>query len=333
MINHIFSFLVHPGKGYEDPPEIGGTTVPSAGKLFQMVGDVFDRSDHECNTEIAFVPTEDGQQHNECRGEIIDLLQKPRISNARQLADRLQKATDGRSGLGLLFIVTGEQNRKSKILLARFPADFGVLAEENQKTLQVQFLERVFMKHALSYKAAIFSGTSFDVDFWDGYVVDRQLSGSASYWIKDFLLSDFRTTPEAGTRRLAEAMHSVVNSTSDGNVRSEILAAVRLAPNMDGQPITVEMFCERFNLSGPAREAIVRALRHDTLQHDRFQFCGNEFQRTLPFRSIELNNNGILTAPTNHFEEIFEMEKVSGSENIRFMTEGKVINDGFRKRK
>ncbi len=321
-------------KGLDDQPEIGGVTVPLTGKLSRMLGDVFERSGRECNIEIAFVPAEDGQQQNECRTEIVGLLESNTIVRARKLAERLQRTTDGRSRLGLLFLVIGEQEEgKKKILLARFPADFGVLAEEDRNSLRVQFLERVFMKHALSYKAAIFSGRSFHSDFWDGYVVDRQLSTSASYWIKDFLLSDFKTTPAAGTRRLAQAISEAAKATLDVDVRTEILAAARLARNLDGQPITAEKFSERFNLSASAQDAILRELRHDTIRDASFQFCVQEFEKTLPFRSIELSNSAILTGPTSRFDELFQRQQVSGSQSIRFTTEGEIINDGFRKRK
>jgi putative GTP pyrophosphokinase len=62
-------------------------------------------------------------------------------------------STTHRSGLGLLFLVTGEDDGETKIVVSRFPADSGVLAEEKGKGLTVEFLERIFMKGAKSYKA------------------------------------------------------------------------------------------------------------------------------------------------------------------------------------
>lgn len=39
-IEHIHTYLVHPGKGADAPPQIGGTTVPLEGKLFGLLNRV-----------------------------------------------------------------------------------------------------------------------------------------------------------------------------------------------------------------------------------------------------------------------------------------------------
>ena len=52
-------------------------------------------------------------------------------------------------------------------VMSRFPADSGILAEQTAKTLNVQFLEKIFMKSATSYKSAVYTGAS-PSDFWEG---------------------------------------------------------------------------------------------------------------------------------------------------------------------
>jgi hypothetical protein len=53
-----------------------------------------------------------------------------------------------RSGLGLLFLIRGKERNKSKLVISGFPADNGILAEEQSNSLTVQFVERIFMKNA-----------------------------------------------------------------------------------------------------------------------------------------------------------------------------------------
>lgn len=334
MITNIFSFLVHPGKGLEEQPNIGGADIPLNGRLFSMLEEIFNRSEFECKTEISFDPSDAGQQQNDFRDELITLLQQKNIVAARKLAIRLQSVTDRRSGLGLFFLIIDQENNRQKALLSRFPADIGVWAEENQQTLRIEFLERVFMKNAKYYKAALYSGESFSSGFWDGYVVDKQLYTNANYWIREFLLSDFKTTSAAGTKRLAESLKKAMNLSENPSVKGEIAAAARLAYNINGQTTSVELFCRQYNLSQEAHDAILSNMPHDSLSFDQFVFCVEEFQRRLPFRSIELNTGAIMTAPVSDFEECFTREELPDTDGeYIFKTQGKIVGDKFKGRK
>jgi hypothetical protein len=66
--------------------------------------------------------------------------------------------------------------------------------------------------------------------FWSGRAIDQQLnplSGEPSnYWISDFLLSDFTTTPPAGTRRLAIALRDAARK-APLSIKQELIAAGR----------------------------------------------------------------------------------------------------------
>lgn len=190
------------------------------------------------------------------------------------------------------------------------------------------------MKNAMSYKAALYSGESFSSDFWDGYVVDRQLNTNANYWIKEFLLSDFKTTPAAGTKRLAEALQKAMKSIINPSAKEEIYAAARLAYNLDGQSTSVEAFCNQYNFSQEARDAILSNIPIDSLRFDQFFFCVEEFQKRLPYRSIELDNGAVMTAQVRDFETCFIKEELPDTEGeYLFKTQGKIINELFRKRK
>ena len=95
------------------------------------------------------------------------------------------------------------------------------------------------MKNAASYKAAVYSGKSYDHDFWKGKAGDKQINSAesyiASYWIKDFLHSDFLTPGEEGTRRFASAVREAMKHSTDTKTKEEITAFCQLLPGLKGK--------------------------------------------------------------------------------------------------
>ena len=66
-VDHIHTYLVHPGKGVQ-PPAFRGTTVALDGsKLFKLLDNIYSKSDSECDIDIAFNHNSAGQQQNDCR--------------------------------------------------------------------------------------------------------------------------------------------------------------------------------------------------------------------------------------------------------------------------
>ncbi len=145
-IEQIHSFLIHPSKHAEEQPEISGTQLPHNGPLYNMLGRLFDRAMLECDIEIVFRPNDEGHQQNDCRDLLVAYAREPTLQSGRSLANRLQEVTTHRSGLGLLFLMKGEINGTHILVISRFPADQGVIAQEQAQNLTVEFIERVFMK-------------------------------------------------------------------------------------------------------------------------------------------------------------------------------------------
>jgi hypothetical protein len=335
-IEHIHTYLVHPTKGSEIEPELGGASVPLNGKLFRLLDDIYSRSDTECDIDISFNQGADGSQQNECRDLFVSYLQGPTLARGRLIAERLSKSTDQRSGLGLLFIISGKEGRAHKIVVSRFPTDSAILAEENQRTLTVEFLERVFMKSRNSYKAVVYEDSSLHAGFWLGRAIDRQINSAmtqvSNYWIFDFLDSDFQVTPAAGTRRLGAVLRSAAKKSEDINVKTEIAAAVTLAGTLKGKKTSIREFMERFGLSEAATEAIRSELKAPNLAEERFQFDLDEFKNQVGYRSVELDNGGMLTAQTAEFDKVFHREILDDKkQEVQFTTRGKVVSEKLRK--
>ena len=335
-IHDIHTYLVRPNKLSEPDGEISGTTVPLEGRLFDLLSDVYARSDEECDIDITFRPLE-GAQQSDCRDLILEHVSEPSLDSGRAIADRLERNTDKRSGLGLLFLIVGSEDDAKKIVISRFPTDFAVYVEEDPAAFTVAFLERVFMKNRASYKAVRYKDASLVAGFWQGRATDKQLNRQAgdtsNYWIVDFLASRFTATPAAGTRRLATAVREATK-TADVGVKQEINAAATLAKGLQGETLSINEFADRYRLSAQARDAIAGQVRSERAAEERFQFDADEFQRAIAFRSVHLSNGAVLTADVSSFDDVFDREPVDGPEDgiTRFATEGRIVDEKLRAR-
>jgi hypothetical protein len=164
-ITRVHSFLVHPSKHEDEQPDIKGLAIPRRGPLYEMLSGVFERAPKECDIEVVFRPGDDGQQENDCRDLLRAYAHEPTVLHGRAIASRLQLASTHRSGLGLLFLMKGESEGHHQVVISRFPADQGIVAQEHANQLSVEFIDRVFMKNAKTYKSAFYSSDSLDRGF------------------------------------------------------------------------------------------------------------------------------------------------------------------------
>jgi hypothetical protein len=145
-------------------------------------------------------------------------------------------------------------------------------------------------------------------------------------------LSDFRVTPKQGTYRLAAALREAAKN-ADIAVKQEIAAAATLARRLPRQSISISDFADRFNFSSEARNAISEQLKNPQLAQERFLFSAPDFANLLAYRSMELDNGAMLTAPSGEFDEVFQKEVIDKRKNeVRFTTQGTVVNDKLKPR-
>lgn len=335
-LTDIHSFLVHPAKKADPQPAVSGTSVPRSGSLYKMLDDLFQRAPKECDVQIVFSPDAGGNQNNPLRDCIEEYARTPSVPLGRVVAERLQMVTTNRSGLGLLFLLKGSGTNSHSLVISRFPADQGVVAQERANTLSVEFLERVFMKNAKAYKSAIFTTQSLRAGFAEGKAVDRQLSGPrdlSEYWIGEFLLSELRTTGPAGTRRLAEALRSAVRAAIEPAIKQELVSAASLMRGQDGKTRSAQTIVRRLGLSDAAAQGIIEAYPRPELMTESFRFDATEFDRHALYRAVELDNGAMLMAEDANFSHVFRTERLVAENKVRYTTEGTVIDQRFRKTK
>ena len=333
-IDVIHSFLVHPDKGLAEKTPIKGTEVTGDEDLLRMLRGIFDAAPKECKVEIAFDHNAEGKQQNDCRDLVVAYMDEPTKSTAKSLAERLQAVTTNRSGLGLLFCMLGRDDKKTKrLVISRFPAEQGIVAQEHGNSLTVEFLKQIFMKSETAYKSVVYEGKSKSADFWKGRAIDKQISRDAvlsSYWIRDFLLSDFAVPGARGTRRLALALKQAIGVAEEPDIKQELAAAAKLAANLKGQVMSGDLFAKKYDLSDSAREALQSSMPPRAYE-EQFHFSTQEFAEHIKYRSVELDNGALLTADFKKFDDVFKRQQLPNSNAVRFSTEGQVVDDRLRK--
>lgn len=334
-ISCIDSFLVRPSVGKADHAQSPGTRVEHAGKLFSMLEDLFDRAGADCKIDIAFRPAADGSQNNACQVALVKHLHKPTPTTARDIAQRLALVTGNRSGLGLLFIVCGKFSHGHRLVLARFPADQGVLAEERSGTLSVEFIEKVFMKSSHAYKSATYTCPNLAAGFARGRAVDKQINGPRElslYWINEFLESDLATTGAAGTRRLGNALRLAVRDAPSDALRGKLISAAQLIPAHAGKKTTASHLLKTIGVPDEGIAAVQRAMSRPDLMNERFELLADEFAQAAPFQTVELDNGAMLLAETGRFDRVFHAQRVAEG-RTKYVTEGRVVTQRLRKSK
>lgn len=332
-INTIHSFLVYPEKGIEEQSNIAGTKLPLKGSLFELLNGIFMNSIQECEYDIIFNSI-DGVQDNPIKNLIVDYTISPTIENGRFIAQKLQEQTTKVSGLGLLFLMVGKFSNKYRMVISRFAADQGIIAEEGAQTLTVKFVEQIFMKNAKAYKSVVYQGANPAMHFWEGKAIDKQINNSlniSEYWIKRFLLSDFSTTSERGTQRLAEILKRTINSEKTPlDVKEELTASLKLAKGQNGKMVSIKTYLSRLGVSQESKNLVLEQTK-DTIYQEKFKLNYEELCKYITFKTVELDNGAILSAQTTDFNEVFDI-KESG-DSVTYMTKGKIIYEKVKKTK
>lgn len=335
-IHSIYGFFVEPGKGLEEPPEVIGKEIPKSGKLFEMLSDIFYDAEKECKINICFKLAADGsQENNVVHSLIVAYAQLPKLKYGKLIAERLRSFTTRRSNLGLLFLILGKENDEIKLVISRFPADKGILAEKSDKGLSLEFIERIFMKNPNYYKAALYSGKPIIKDLWSGFAVDKQSSLDddelAQYWIQSFLDSDYMATSIGGTKRFASALLSASKTAKEVHIKAELTGIAMLVKGFNNKATTINKILDNFQISNEAKREIFNQLKFPEVADTTFVFNYEEFNSRAPYSIIELDNEGYLIAPTANFYQVFSRKLINETENLyQYSTQGRIVSEQLR---
>ncbi|MEM8771771.1 MAG: hypothetical protein AAGD92_08995 [Pseudomonadota bacterium] len=341
-LNVVHSFLVKPMKGTDGHKHLGGTRftknqLSAKSNLNELFSKLFDNAEKECRIEIALNANSAGAAKNDFRDLLINYIKKPTLAAARKIATRLESVTTNRSSQGLLFLASGKKASSHKVVVARFPAEEGIRANQGKGKLTLEFLEEVFLKSHRTYKSALFVDSSLTGGFWSGWAVDKQLNSQdtemSNYWITDFLAGDFKNTAAAGSKMLATALREASKIAENIEVQNEIASAATLAKKLAGKMTSVNQFAKEFGLSDTALALIRKQFPKPSQLDVSFQLDISEFQRHAPRRTMRFNNGASVSADTEVFDKVFEVEELNDLGKVRVTAEGVVQNQKLSKSK
>lgn len=178
---------------------------------------------------------------------------------------------------------------------------------------------------------------SFNKDFWRGQAADKQVNSAesviADYWIREFLLSDFLTPGEAGTRRFAIAVRETMNRSTEPSVKEDIVAVQTLMAKMPAQAgVSAKELLDQFYVPEKTQEQIKEHFTRAKSFNESFTFVPDEFAKFVHMRTTELDNGALLTAPTDRFEQVFKREPLVNAPGVfQFSTQGRIVDQRFRK--
>jgi hypothetical protein len=330
------SFFVHPSKNETKSKKVTSTLVPKGNQVFSMMEALFQKSDKECVINVVLTPTKDGKQKNAFKELLINYSKNQNEFNGLKIAEALQCVTTHKSGLGLLFLLHGSENGKTKLVLSRFAADEGISATETKDKLSVEFVKNIFMKNALTYKSAMFEGSANLTHITGGKAIDKQMNGHgdniAHYWITHFLQCSLQTTAATGSNRLATRIKDAISFSKNADVKSEIIAAASLLKNVNAQPLSGELFCKQYTLSADAKEIVKKAFKSDVLFTESFIFDATEFEKVLSYKSMELSNGALISANAFLFNDVFIVKRSKNDDSVHVTTFGKIVNENLSKK-
>jgi hypothetical protein len=78
-IQHIHAVLVHPKIGKGDTSQPPGTDVALSGHMFELMKQIYDKSEDDCDIDIKFRHASDGKQQNGCRDLLTAYLGAPSL--------------------------------------------------------------------------------------------------------------------------------------------------------------------------------------------------------------------------------------------------------------
>ena len=141
-ITNAFAYLIAPGKGLGSPPTISQKEIAiDDKKLSVMLTGLFADDPGTHDFEITFTAAQDGMQVNACRDLMLAFQASPSVASGLPIAQRLQRATDNRSGTGLFFLLKGTHGLKQRLLMSRFPTDQAIRADTTSGSLDIEFLQ------------------------------------------------------------------------------------------------------------------------------------------------------------------------------------------------
>lgn len=309
--------------------EIFGQDITSDTRLFELLSEIFNKAEKECDIQIRFIAqTQD--QDNDVREGIINLTNNFDIDNCRPMVRSLSYLTDNKTKEGLLFFVKAVKDDNSRTFIARFPAEVGITITQANGQKHFDVTEDIFLKNSRRYKAVYYDSKD---QYWVGYAVDKQVNDSngkikeiSEYWIKDFLKSELKMNSKRGSRLLAKAIRKTITESDNETIKSELIGITSTIKNMNNRKGSIKTLLGILNLSDDTKSLVMKQIENPSLNNISFNFDIEEFEHNFNYLVNILDNGAIVIGPAKDFGDIWDKEKVA--EGVyKYSTEGHPIKE------
>jgi len=88
---------------------------------------------------------------------------------------------------------------------------------------------------------------------------------------------------------------------------------------------------ERLQINDFAKEAILKCIPQASTVNNVFIFSKEEFEKHIRYKMIELDNGGIIIAPSEKFHDVFDIRSSEVEDEVEVTTQGKIVNSKLRK--
>jgi hypothetical protein len=330
-----FCYFSPIGKGSKDNirEQIKCTEIKESHDVYIKLLQLLENVKKECDLNIIF--TSDGEkQNNSTRDMLLSIIETEEIDDGIPLVEWLSLNTDNKSKSGLVFIIIGSDNKDTFILIARFPAEEGMVINDSQKRIKVKVIDEVFLKNSHRYKMAFFEGESKKGDFWKGLAVDRQINDTAAaireaseYWIKNFLKCTLEMTSKRGSIMVAKSFRQILNSNLEDIDKQRIIEAAIGAKTLNGKKTSISKLITDLGIEDRIGKKIIERLPTRAAAEQVFHFDIQYFTGIFNLRVKYLNTGAVIIAPNDEFEDLFQPEKVAENGLTRYTTEGITTNE------
>lgn len=258
---------------------------------------------------------------------------KPKADRAgNSFATRLAQAMDRRSYPCLFVVATTSEADKRSVTMWTFPQEEAFQFRGASERPSIELLTDIFSRTSRLRKAALFEGKNRKTDFIRGKVFDFQASSTsrevADFWIVRFLGRVLAIHGPTGTRHLARCLREAYEKTDGTDAKEQIYSAVIAVRQSHRPRWSLREFANQY-LTGPAREAFLRAAPNEETVDSSFDFDRKTFDGTLNFRIFGLDTGVFVSSPLG---EVGKSVVLSGTAQKVLHCEGTVVEEHLRKR-
>jgi hypothetical protein len=320
---------VPPLKSVSEDTVLNGTQIKE-GKTFDVLLDIFKKSEKHCNIPITFKPNQI------IKSELQAFFKDPDLGVSERIGRLLGNISTSQNGESLLFIAKVSRNKSEFVFLCRLPVGEAISAKVRKDKLSVKVLDDVFVKNKHSYKIALYEIQKEGIMPNSGYVYDKQTNSpnknAADYWIKEFLKSTEAMSSVYASKQLAKAIVSTITAIEDIEEKDRLSAVHTVLYAERDQRITPKKALKRYGLKDETIKKIGKKLPSEDFLNQEFKFDFESFREAAPIRIIELDNEILIKGPAKDFEKKVIRKKEDDGE-VTVSSKGNIKTHGLAGRK